>query len=168
MRPIVAGVATNATLVQVEQIIAASPESLYDLVSDVTSMGSWSPETTTCRWIHGATGAAPGARFQGVNRHGWRRWRTTCTVVAADRGRRFAFDVGIGGLPVAGWAYDFLPDSSGCRVVETWTDHRHGWMIRLSPIAMGVADRASHNRDGMTTTLARLRSAAERTTSPSP
>ena len=27
------------------------PEKLYDLVSDVTRMGEWSPETVRCRWL---------------------------------------------------------------------------------------------------------------------
>jgi uncharacterized protein YndB with AHSA1/START domain len=159
--------AAEAT-VHVEQAIAASPESLYDLVSDVTAMGSWSPETTACRWIGGATGPVVGARFKGTNRNGWRRWRTTCTVVSAERGRRFAFDVGFGPLPVARWAYDFLSDGDGCKVVETWTDRRHGWMVKVSPVAMGVSDRPGHNRESMTTTLSRLRTAAEREISPSP
>jgi uncharacterized protein YndB with AHSA1/START domain len=164
--PLTAGV--DPATVQVEEAIAASPETLYAMVSDVTSMGSWSPETTACRWIGGATGPVPGARFKGTNRNGWRRWRTTCTVVSAEPGRRFAFDVGFGPLPVARWAYDFLPDGAGCRVVETWTDRRHGWMIKVSPVAMGVSDRAGHNRESMTTTLSRLRAAAESKGSPSP
>jgi Polyketide cyclase / dehydrase and lipid transport len=152
---------TVPATVQVEQAIAASPESLYEMVSDVTSMGSWSPETTVCRWLGGATGPVLGARFKGTNRNGWRRWRTTCTVVSADSGRRFAFDVDYGPLPVARWAYDFFPDGAGCRVVETWTDRRQGWMIKVSPVVMGVSDRVGHNRESMTTTLSRLRAAAE-------
>jgi hypothetical protein len=40
-------------------------------------------------------------------------------------------------------------------------------MIKVSPIAMGVSDRAGHNRESMTTTLSRLRTAAERENSPS-
>lgn len=147
--------------VAVEEHIAAQPEMLYAMVSDVTRMGSWSPETTSCRWIGGATGPAVGARFLGNNRERWRRWRTTCTVVAAQPGRRFAFRVTMGPLAVAEWAYEFQPDGDGCRVVESWRDLRAGWMRKVSPVVMGVADRLSHNREGMMTTLARLRSAAE-------
>jgi hypothetical protein len=149
--------------VQVEERIEALPATLYAMVSDVTRMGSWSPETTSCRWLAGATGPIVGARFKGTNRQGWRRWQTTCTVTAADPGRSFAFDVSYGPFPVSHWDYQFLPDGEGTRVVETWTDRRPGWMIKASPTVMGVADRAGHNRDGMMATLDRLRRAAEAT-----
>ena len=45
--------------VTVEEKIQAAPLSLYELVSNVTNMGRWSPETTACRWLGGATGPAP-------------------------------------------------------------------------------------------------------------
>jgi hypothetical protein len=146
--------------VQVEQRIAAPAAALYEMVSDVTRMGSWSPETTSCHWIGGATGPAVGARFKGTNKRGWRRWQTTCTVVAAAPGDRFAFDVALGPLPIARWAYDFVPDGGGCQVVETWTDRRRRVLRRLSPLVMGVADQAEHNRVEMQATLAQLRVAA--------
>ena len=74
--------------VAVEETIEATPLALYRLVSDVTNMGRWSPETTACRWLGGATGPAPAVRFKGANRDGWRRWSTKCTIVAADPPRR--------------------------------------------------------------------------------
>ena len=158
--------------VTVEALIAASPDDAYHLVSDVTRMGDWSPETTSCRWIGAATGAAVGARFRGSNRKGWRRWSTTCTVVAADAGRRFAFDVSWGRLPIARWSYEFLPEADGTRVRETWSDRRPGWMARFDPAFMGIDDRSRHNRGTMETTLERLRSHAaatsSTTSSPSP
>jgi hypothetical protein len=150
------------TEVRVEETIAATPLALYDLVSDVTRMGEWSPETASCRWLGGATGPAIGARFRGVNRHGWRRWTTTCTVVAADPGRRFAFDVRSGPLPISRWSYEFEPAGDGCRVTETWTDRRPGWTVPVGAVVMGVPDRAEHNRAGMAATLAALRQEAER------
>jgi hypothetical protein len=146
--------------VHVEERIAAQAAALYEMVSDITRMGSWSPETTACRWIGGATAPAVGARFKGANKRGWRHWQTACTVVAAEPGRRFAFDVTLGPLPIARWAYDFVPDGDGCRVVETWTDRRPALLRRLSPFVMGVADQAAHNREGMRATLAQLRVAA--------
>ena len=57
--------------------VAAAPEKVYELVSDVTRMGEWSPETTSAEWIDGATGPAVGARFKGRNRNGVARWSTT-------------------------------------------------------------------------------------------
>lgn len=150
-----------AETVSVSRAVAAPPEVVWDLVSDVTRMGDWSPETTSCRWRGGATGPAVGATFWGANRSGWRRWSTMCRVTAADPGRRFAFDVDAGPIAVAHWSYDIVPTGDGCTVTETWTDRRHPAFAKLSPLLTGVSDREGHNRDGMATTLERLATAAE-------
>ena len=147
----------------VTRSMAASPDAVYALVSDVTRIGEWSPETTSCRWLGGASGAAVGARFAGSNRHGWRRWTTVCTVTAADPGRRFAFDVAFGPVPVATWAYAIAPDGgTACTVTESWLDRRPAWMRMASKPVMGVRDRATHNRAGMAHTLEALSRTAER------
>src|SRR3712207_6783594 len=103
--------------------MSADPRDVYDLVSDVTRMGEWSPETTSCRWVSGKPGTV-GARFRGTNRHGLARWTTTCTVTAADPGRRFAFDVTFGPWAISEWVYELENTSQGCRVTESWTDRR--------------------------------------------
>jgi uncharacterized protein YndB with AHSA1/START domain len=147
--------------VEVREHISAAPAALYDLVSDVTNMGRWSPENRSCRWLKGASGPQVGARFKGANRDGWRRWSTRCTVVEAEPGRSFVFDVDFGGFPISRWTYRFAPDGDGTEVVETWRDRRQRWMVRVSPTVMGVKDRAGHNRSGMVATLAALKRAAE-------
>ena len=43
----------------------ASPEQIWELVSDVTKIGRYSPETFEAEWLDGATGPAAGARFRG-------------------------------------------------------------------------------------------------------
>ncbi len=78
---------------EASETIAADPDTLYDLVSDLTQMGKWSPEASGGRWVGGATGPAVGAKFLGNNRSGWRRWSTSSEITAADRGKRFAFRV---------------------------------------------------------------------------
>ena len=146
---------------EVERPVAAPPGTVYDLVSDVTRMGEWSPETSSCRWVGDATGPAVGARFVGSNRRGPLLWSTSCRVTAADRGREFAFTVTFAGLPISDWRYTFTPDGDGCRVVETWHDRR-GAAMRLGSVpVMGIADRAAHNRRGMVATLDALARAAE-------
>jgi hypothetical protein len=149
------------TVVEVEERIGADPATLYGLVSDVTNMGRWSPENHRCRWLKGATGPAVGARFRGANRAGWRRWSTTATVVEAEPGRRFAFDVGFAGAPIARWTYTFEPDGDGTRVVERWDDRRWGVLASASKVVMGVPDRPGHNRANMEATLRALKAAAE-------
>jgi uncharacterized protein YndB with AHSA1/START domain len=152
---------TSTRTAEVERSIAATPEAVYDLVSDVTRMGEWSPETSSCRWVGGAAGPAVDARFVGSNRRGPLLWSTSCRVTAADPGREFAFTVTFAGLPISDWRYTFTPDGVGCRVVETWHDRR-GAAMRLGSVpVMGIADRAAHNRRGMEQTLAALARVAE-------
>ena len=141
--------------------IAADPHQVWRMVSDVTRMGEWSPETTSCRWIGSATGPEVGARFLGSNRHGLRRWTTTCRVTGAEPGRRFSFDVGWGPLPISTWSYELDARDGGCEVTESWTDRRPGWMRVGSVPVMAIVDRADHNRRGMERTLAALKAAAE-------
>ena len=66
--------------------IAASPETVYDLVSDVTRMGEWSPESTGAEWIDGGAGNK-GDWFEGHNKSGDNEWTRACQVAAAERGR---------------------------------------------------------------------------------
>lgn len=147
--------------VTVEQEIAAPAERVWALVSDVTRMGEWSPEAVGATWLGGATGPTVGARFKGKNQRGWHRWSTKAEVVEAEPGRAFAFDVTLGPLKVARWGYRLEPTADGCRVEERWEDHRGSIVKAVGGPATGVADRAAHNREGMTTTLANLAVAAE-------
>ncbi|MDQ1625627.1 MAG: hypothetical protein QOJ49_1125 [Actinomycetota bacterium] len=149
-----------ATTAEARETIAADPVVVYGLVSDVTRMGEWSPETTSCSWVSG-DGAAVGARFRGVNHRGPLRWVTTCTVTSADPGRRFAFSVAFGPFAIAEWAYDITPSGGGCTVKESWVDRRGLAMKSGSPLVMGIVDRAAHNRAGMEKTLAALKATAE-------
>jgi uncharacterized protein YndB with AHSA1/START domain len=147
--------------ISVERVIAAPPDELWDRVSDIERMGDISPESTGGKWLGKATGPAVGARFKGDNQRGTKKWSTTAKVVEAEPGRAFAFEVSAGPFKVARWSYRFEAAANGCRVVETWTDQR-GWVAtRLGKPVSGVADRASHNRETMEATLARLAEISE-------
>ena len=51
--------------------IAAPPDRIWELLSDVTKIGRYSPETFEAEWLEGATGPAVGAKFRGhVKRNG--------------------------------------------------------------------------------------------------
>ena len=145
-------------------VIDAPADRLYDLVSDVTRMGEWSPENTGGKWLKGATRAAPGARFRGSNKRGFARWTTSCEVVSADRGKRFAFDVLILGRHYTRWAYDFEPtaDGSSTKVTES---HQQMFMIPAAHLiwryALTSPDRQEVLMDGMRQTLANLKRVAE-------
>jgi len=147
--------------VSVERDIAAPPEKVWALISDITRMGEWSPEARNGEWIKGATAPAVDARFKGRNARGKRSWSTDCRVTECEPGSKFTFAVHSGPLAVSDWAYTITPTATGSHVVESWTDTR-GFIIRtLGRLVTGVADRTSHNRDGMEQTLAALAAAVE-------
>lgn len=144
--------------------VAASPETVWGLISDLERMGEWSPECTGVKWAGSAPGPAGpsvGAVFKGKNQIGIRRWSTKGTIVAADPNRKIAWDTAALGLPVARWSYTIEPSASGCQVTETWEDKRGAFINFVGPLSTGVKDRAAHNEAGMRTTLERLKVAAE-------
>jgi len=151
--------------ISVSQPVDASPEQVWEMLSDLPRMGEWSPENTGGTWVKGATGPAVGARFKGANANGKKNWKTDAKVTTCVPGSAFAFDVSVGMVAVANWSYVIEPTPSGCVVTETWTDKR-GWLAKaLGGPVSGVADREIHNRSGMETTLANLAAAAEASTS---
>lgn len=145
--------------VSVERHIDATPFAVYDLVSDVTRMGDWSPETVRAEWLGGVTRAEPGARFKGSNQLGPNSWSTKPTVIAAERGHVFSFKVPGRSGPT--WTYEFHPAGQGTRVVESvHQETRSPLLIRLLQRRAGVTDRAAHLAEGMAITLERLDAAA--------
>ena len=141
--------------------VDAPAEVVWSLVSDLTRMGEWSPETRKVSWLRGATGPEVGARFRGWNRHGLAWWFTDSTIVTAEPGRELAWDVFFLGRPVARWAYRFEDDGPGaCTVTETWEDKRMPFSKAAGRLT-GVSDRATHNKQGMEQTLRRIKAAAE-------
>lgn len=140
--------------------VAAPPERVWDLVSDLPRMAEWSPENQGGRWVRG-DGRAVGAVLVGRNRNGARRWSTRCTVTRAERPSAFAFDVSSMRLPVARWTYEIAPTAGGCRVTETWTDRRGALVRTGGALLTGVTDRAAFTATSIERTLAGVRAAAE-------
>ncbi len=75
-------------------LIEAIPEALYDLVSDITRTGEWSPVCTACWWDDAGEAGQVGAWFTGHNELPERTWQTRSQITAADRGREFTWIVG--------------------------------------------------------------------------
>lgn len=142
-------------------VIQASAERVYGLVSDPMRMATWSPECVECRWIGGATGARPGARFRGRSRNGWHRWTTTSTITEMRPGDRFAWEVTYFGQPVARWEYRIEPLGDGVRLVETVEDRRGRLLRAVSPFVTGSRDRSQRNAATMETTLEAIKATAE-------
>lgn len=136
--------------------IQASPEAVYDVVSDLTRMGEWSPECYRCEWVHGWTGAAVGARFRGYNRRGRVKWKTSGMVAVADPGREFTFATALfGKLPATRWTYRLRDSGGGTEVTESYEAPEAGRLILLHRW------RASELQQAMRTTLEHIKRTVE-------
>lgn len=161
----------SAYRLQESVIIDGSPEEIYDLVADVSAMGRWSPVCTG-----GQYDADDPTWFTGDNAIGEFTWQTRCQVVAAERGREFAFvNHGMDGRhELVRWGFAFEPADGegadgGTRVTQSWE------MLPAYPVAFaqeGDAAGALEQRlDGMKAmaeagvpaTLAALKAECEQT-----
>lgn len=142
--------------------MAAPATEIWQVISDITNTGKFSPETIAAEWLGGATGPAVGAKFRGrVDRNGWGlKYWTVCRVIAADPGREFAFTVlGPGGMPVNTWRYRLAPVDGGTDVTESFHLHPSP-PLRLYWLIAGRA-RGRTNRQGMRETLERIKAVVE-------
>ncbi|MFY9330449.1 MAG: SRPBCC family protein, partial [Candidatus Nanopelagicales bacterium] len=71
--------------------VKASAQDLYDIVSDITRTGEWSPVCTSCWWDDETTAGEVGAWFTGRNVLPERTWDSRSQVVVAEPGREFAW-----------------------------------------------------------------------------
>lgn len=141
--------------------MAAPPDRVWDLVSDVTRIGEFSPETFEAQWVDGATGPRAGARFRGHVRRNGRGpvYWTTCTVIACEPGREFAFGVGAPGRPLNTWRYVLQPAPGGTDVTESF-ELTPLPLLRLYWALLGWA-RGRTNISDMRTTLERMKALVE-------
>ena len=141
--------------------MAASPEAIWELVSDVTKIGLYSPETFEAEWLEGASAPAVGAKFRGhVKRNGkGPTYWTTCTVLECEPGRTFGFGVGPGDKPINVWRYQLEPQGDGTDVTESFQLAQTA-PLRVYWAPLGRA-RGRTNRNGMRTTLERVKAQVE-------
>ena len=134
---------------------------VWALVSDVTRIGEFSPETFEAEWLDGATGPAEGAKFRGhVKRNGrGPTYWAECTVTTVVPDEHFEFYVGTGDTAINTWGYRLAAVDGGTDVTE---------YFRLTPSlpikiywALAGWARGKTNREGMTTTLERMKAVLE-------
>ena len=139
----------------------ASPEVVWDLVSDVTRIGDFSPETFEAKWLGEATGPADGAYFKGhVKRNGvgptyWTKCRVEHCVPLQD----FGFVVVVGDNEVNHWRYQLRAVAGGTEVTESYALEAKAWS-RAYWTLLGWA-RSKTNERGMRQTLERIKAIAE-------
>jgi hypothetical protein len=143
--------------------IARSPDTVYDLVSDVTRTGEWSPICQLCWWEDDRRGV--GAFFLGRNRTPDRTWETRSQVVVAERGREFAWQVGIEPTWAVRWGYRLAADNGGTRLTEDWEFLPDGYAVfsqRYGERAPDeIAERTQAARQGIPETLVAIKRVAE-------
>ena len=146
--------------------IAAPPEVVFGLVTDLGQMVESSPELRSARWLDGARGPAIGARFEAVNqrRGGGRAWRNRPVVTDYEPPTSYAVTRK---EPLAGtivWRYDLAAIDGGTRLTESYDVTapvtRVGWFVIEK--LYGGTDRSADLRRGMEQTLERIKSDAER------
>ncbi|HEX4063440.1 MAG TPA: SRPBCC family protein [Streptosporangiaceae bacterium] len=142
--------------------VAAQADQVWDLVSDITRIGEFSPETFEAEWLDGATGPRVGARFRGHVRRNGRGpvYWTNCRVVGCEPGREFTFAVtGPGNGTIITWGYRLQPGDDGTDVTESF-ELADALPTRIYWALAGWA-RMRTNLDGMRTTLERIKAIAE-------
>lgn len=137
--------------------IDAPAADVYDLLSDVTRTGEWSPECHTCEWID-APGQV-GSKFRGRNRSGPARWTTTAQVLVADRPNVFEFATLAKGQPSTRWRYE-LSGGERTTLTESFESISTPWLIALAE-RLFVRNRQQQLEAGIASTLVRIKAIAE-------
>lgn len=140
--------------------IAVAPAQVWALVSDVTRIGEFSPETFEAEWTGDTSAPAVGSTFRGhVKRNGvGPTYWTHCKVTVCEPEDHFEFAVMVAG-PLNRWGYRLQAENHGTRVTE---------YFRLTPslpvraywTVLGRL-RARTNQRGMRTTLERMKAVLE-------
>jgi hypothetical protein len=142
--------------------IDAEPLEVWELVSDITQMGTYSPEVFEAEWLDGATGPAVGARYRGHvkrNEIGPTYW-TECKVTECVPGEVFEFAVMMRDNPVNTWRYEFAPaPGGGTDVTESFRLADNILTKLWRPL--GGFLRENRNKRDMLRTLERVKAAAE-------
>ncbi len=146
---------------QVELVIQADAELLYEMVSDLPRIGEWSPECERVEWegddavpvegttFNGHNAVGPGRRIR-YSRHG--------RVLRAERGKEFTFITDEGGRESTLWRYRFEPTAKGTKVTESYEVR---WIPTWARILDVPLNRHKELLKNMGTTLERLKVAAE-------
>ena len=143
-------------------LIEATPEALYDLVSDITRTGEWSPVCKACWWDDASEAGRVGAWFTGRNELPERTWQTRSQMAVADRGVEFAWIVG--GNFVR-WGFTFVREGAATTMTESWEFLAGGIAMFQEKYgdqaAAEIDQRTQQAHDGIPRTLAAIKLIAE-------
>lgn len=141
-----------------ETVVAAPPQQVWEVLSDLSRMPDWSPELVRMVPLKRG-GLRPGQWYLGLNRRKAVVWPTRSVVVVVEPARRLVWDTKSSG---ARWIYELEPVGEGTRVV-----HRRPVPRRLTALSRlfagaflgGAGGHADELEEGMRATVDRLRAA---------
>ncbi|OBB82271.1 polyketide cyclase [Mycobacterium colombiense] len=147
-----------APLLQTHVDIDAPVATVWGLISDLRRMPQWSPQ---CRWMKPFGPVRQGTRTLNLNRRKRLFWPTTCTVVEIVPDRKLAFRVDTNNTI---WTYELEPSGEGTRLIES--RHAENGVTAFSNLSVnallgGTTNFERELLDGMNTSLARIKAAAE-------
>ncbi|UMP06870.1 SRPBCC family protein [Amycolatopsis sp. EV170708-02-1] len=122
--------------------VHASPSVVYELISDVSMIATWSPNASDVTYDDGA-GPHPGAWFSGRNRKGDREWTARSQVLEARPGAGFAFVVGGVDDGIVRWTWTMRPYGDGTEVSQEWR------LLRTDPVLGETRGDVEELRDYM-------------------
>ncbi|GLE52573.1 SRPBCC family protein [Mycobacterium montefiorense] len=100
--------------VEVSMWIDADPSRVWNLISDIKLMPTFSNELQSVQWVGGADRPKVGARFVGHNQHdAFGEWSTTSHIVACEQPKEFAWAVGDADHPSSTWRFRLEPRDGG-------------------------------------------------------
>lgn len=108
----------------VTTFVAATPQAVWRIVSNVPRTATWSDEIVGCTWddeVDANSAPQPGQSFTARLQRGEMRWSSRSFVISADPGRQFAFAVSSTDEPTAVWTYELEPAAGGCRLYYSVT-----------------------------------------------
>ncbi|MBW0116962.1 SRPBCC family protein [Pseudonocardia abyssalis] len=93
--------------------IAATPQRVWEVVSDIHLMPALSSELQSVEWLDEGT-TAVGRAFRGRSSHpAAGEWSTTSRIVCCEESRTFGWDVEDPQNPSASWRFELTPSDGG-------------------------------------------------------
>ncbi|MBF6211220.1 SRPBCC family protein [Nocardia puris] len=138
--------------------IAAPPERVWAIVSDLKRMPEFSPMTVRMQPLGSVK---VGTWTVNLNKDGWKRWPTTSRIVRLEPNREFAFRMNEN---FTVWSYLLEPTATGTKLTE-----RRSVPQGVNPVVRKVIDVVLGGEPafednlvrGMNETLAKIKVAAE-------
>jgi hypothetical protein len=143
-----------------ETTIAAPPEKIWAVITDLSRMPELSPELMKMLPLKPG-GLKLGQQYLGLNKRKAMIWPTRSVVAVLEPEKTLAWDTKSSG---ARWIYDLSPDGAGTKVVHRRPVPKKLTLLSklFAPVALGGSDgHADELEAGMATTLQRLKATVE-------